>query len=94
MKIKHIIILAFIGFTVSSFTIDNLKVTPKIKIVRASDDYCDGWKDGYKDGWCYGKGIGCLPPLVPLCPLRELGEPDTYKAGYQRGFNQGQYDNR
>lgn len=52
-----------------------------------ADDFCDGWHDGYIAGYCHGD-YGCLEPLVPLCPLRDLGE-DTYQDGYNRGFLAG-----
>jgi hypothetical protein len=91
MKKNLFIILALTGFcTLVAFT--PKETTKSTVTIKTDDDYCSGWSDGYKDGWCYGRGIGCLPPLVPLCPMLRLNEPNTYKAGYQRGFNQGQSD--
>ena len=49
--------------------------------------FCDGWEHGYVAGYCY-KQFGCLKPLVPLCPLPDLGE-NTYQGGYNRGFLAG-----
>ena len=31
--------------------------------------FCDGWSDGYKKGWCYQRTLGCIEPIVPLCPV-------------------------
>ena len=94
MKKIYIIILTVFSFTVlSSFTNKKIIKETTNSITIQGETYCDGWSDGYKDGWCYGKGVGCLSPLVPLCPLRRLNEEDSYKAGYQRGFLRGQHDN-
>lgn len=56
--------------------------------IARADAFCDGWQAGYKAGYCYGKGMGCLEPLTPLCPLARLGE-STFQDGYNRGFLAG-----
>ena len=81
-----------ISFTTLGFA-KKYDTKPTHTLICNSDDYCDGWNDGYKSGWCYGRGYGCLEPLVPLCPLPRLGE-DGYKAGYNRGFLQGINDHK
>lgn len=53
----------------------------------------DGWEQGYKDGWCYGRGYGCIDPIVPICPIARIGE-DNYKGGYNRAFLQGLNDHK
>ncbi len=55
------------------------------------NDFCDGWEFGYEQGWCYEQGIGCLTPLIPLCPLPDLHK-DTYQDGFNRGFVKGRED--
>ena len=37
-------------------------------------NYDKGFKEGYKKGWCYGKGIGCIPPIPPIAPIPRIGE--------------------
>ena len=53
-------------------------------------DFCEGFRVGYKQGYCYGE-YACLAPLVPLCPLPELGER-SFQDGYNRGFLAGLND--
>lgn len=53
--------------------------------------YSQGWEQGYKEGWCYGKGYGCIDPIVPIPPIPRIGE-DSFKGGYNRGFLQGLND--
>ena len=80
--------LTFLIINFSSVSLDTILPSGEPVSVSA---YCDGWSDGYKEGYCYGKGFGCLEPLVPLCPLARLGE-DGYRDGYNRGFLQGNAD--
>jgi len=54
-----------------------------------TDEFCGGWTEGYKQGWCYGQGYGCMDPMVPMCPMRNMGET-TYQHGYNRGFSTAQ----
>jgi hypothetical protein len=55
-----------------------------LSVFAFNDAFCEGWATGYKAGWCYRQNF-CLAPLVPLCPLPNLGE-DNYMGGYNRGF--------
>lgn len=52
--------------------------------------YCEGWQEGYVRGWCFDDQF-CQEPLVPLCPLPELGF-EKYQDGYDRGFLKGKQD--
>lgn len=62
-----------------------LLVSMPLAAQAQAGSFCAGYKEGRKVGACYGKGVGCLPPLPPLCPLPRLGE-STYQHGYNRGF--------
>lgn len=55
--------------------------------------YCDGWADGYVAGYCYNESNGCIKPMVPMCPMAEIGK-NTYQDGYNRGFLRGMADGR
>lgn len=58
-------------------------------------NYNKGFEDGYKEGWCYGKGIGCIPPIPPIPPIPRIGEDfENYQDGYNRGFQEGLDDGR
>jgi hypothetical protein len=58
-------------------------------------NYNKGFEDGYKEGWCYGKGIGCIPPIPPIAPIPRIGEDfESYQDGYNRGFQMGLDDGR
>jgi hypothetical protein len=68
------------------------KISPlKTAYLTSYGEYCDGWEDGYKEGWCYGKGMGCFDPIVPVCPVPRYNERnDSYRDGYNRGFTAAQ----
>lgn len=58
-------------------------------------NYNKGFEDGYKEGWCYGKGIGCIPPIPPISRIPRIGEDfENYQDGYNRGFQEGLDDGR
>ena len=58
-------------------------------------NYDKGFEDGYKEGWCYGKGIGCIPPIPPIAPIPRIGEDfESFQDGYNRGFQMGLDDGR
>ena len=86
-----LVLISFIGLTA-------FKVSPKNELVKKevankvlSDEYCSGWDSGYKQGWCYGRGVGCIEPIVPICPIPRINE-STFQDGYNRGFIQGKFD--
>ena len=54
--------------------------------------FCDGWSDGYKKGWCYQRTLGCIEPIVPLCPMVTIYDENTYTGGYNKGFLTALYD--
>lgn len=60
-----------------------------LNIRKAETPFCEGWKDGWKEGWKYVKGKYSSPPFAPFCPFPRAGA-DTYRDGYNRGFNAGQ----
>jgi len=62
--------------------------TYSTEYISATSDYCKGWAEGYKAGWCYERGYVCIDPIVPICPIKRIGE-EGYKDGYNRGFVQG-----
>lgn len=51
-----------------------------------ASDFCIGYKSGWKAGYCYERVFGCMPPMPPMCPIREYWEKDDYFVGYNRGF--------
>ena len=53
--------------------------------------YCDGYEEGYDQGYCY-EVVGCITPAYrPNCPVPKISF-DTYKDGYNRGFQRGLKD--
>lgn len=58
--------------------------------IFSQTNYQIGFSDGYKAGYCYNIGVGCIPPIVPITPLRQIGESsDSYFDGYNRGLLMG-----
>jgi hypothetical protein len=49
--------------------------------------YCDGYKDGYRKGFCNGKEK-CRFGETRRC-RGEDKSPNTYEAGFARGFRDG-----
>jgi len=86
-KTIQILLVVSTMLTSNSFTkvIDFDSVTESSKI---QDNYCDGWEDGYKAGWCY-EVVGCVDPIVPVCPVPTVNCNSGYKCGYNRGFKAG-----
>jgi hypothetical protein len=91
MKINFRIIVLFSFVLFFASFQGNTTDRQRMDIVAPLSDFCEGWKDGYKSGWCFERAYGCLSPLVPLCPLQNIGEK-TYKDGYNRGFVQALKD--
>jgi hypothetical protein len=59
--------------------------------IYSQTNYEEGFNSGYKNGYCYGQGVGCIPPIPPICPIPLIGESnDNYRQGYNRGFSMGQ----
>ncbi|GLB52780.1 hypothetical protein NBRC110019_18200 [Neptunitalea chrysea] len=58
-------------------------------------EFSKGFESGYKEGYCQDQGIGCIPPIPPIAPLPNINEKsNSYKDGYNRGFIQGQADQK
>lgn len=46
----------------------------------------EGWEVGYKDAMADGNKAVFI---VPIAPIVMANESDTYRSGYQRGYNKG-----
>lgn len=58
-------------------------------ISLAQTNFENGFKAGYSNGFCYNQ-TNCLPPSIPLTPALRIGESnDSYRDGYNRGFQMG-----
>lgn len=86
-KICTIALSVSVVLLTMSFTKSEIS-TKHLEPISHTSDYCKGWAEGYKAGWCYEQGIGCIDPIVPICPIKRIGE-EGYKDGYNRGFVQG-----
>lgn len=85
------IMVAIVAFIIALVTISSANnSTPEPQTLsNFNTAYADGWHDGYIEGYCDGK-MGCIAPLVPLCPLPKVGESiNSYNQGWKRGFLHG-----
>jgi hypothetical protein len=92
---KKLLFIIAIFISTTSFTIPHEAIEKLVeqKEVNLYSEYSKGWSDGYKEGWCYETDYGCIHPIVPICPIRRIGEKG-YRDGYNRGFTQGVRDKR
>ena len=59
-------------------------------IVKAQNQYINGFTSGYRKGYCYGIGVGCIATNPPILPVPSIGEnPESYQDGYNKGFLAG-----
>lgn len=68
--------LCFYGFATKEHNID------------VKTEFCKGFDEGYCEGYKDVKGQFVVCPVVPVCPVPEVGL-DTYKGGYNAGFKAG-----
>ena len=52
-----------------------------------ASSYCDGYRDGYKSAFCAGRPV-CFDGTPRGCPGDPYA-PNTYQAGYNRGYSDG-----
>ena len=51
-------------------------------------DFCAGYRQGFTAAYCNGHLYFCNSAPVPACPAS--GPEATWKAGYDRGFDDGE----
>ena len=85
---KTLLVTFFFVATIQITGINKPEAEQACLVESIKTEYCEGWDDGYEAGYCYNRGIGCIAPIPPICPVPKVGETE-YKHGYNRGFVKG-----